>query len=138
VPASTSRGPQILSVPPARAPRSSAGFATRRHGSRGFTVRDPEGNLWSFGTYRVHNQAPVGRLGASLGSGAKYQLVQVPDKSRLAGRMTAVIWPHQESAPSKASSAARCSWFESVAEARLWPHGIAPSTGSFGLPGSAA
>lgn len=21
------------------------------HGSRGFTVRDPEGNLWSFGTY---------------------------------------------------------------------------------------
>jgi uncharacterized glyoxalase superfamily protein PhnB len=22
------------------------------YGSRGFTVRDPEGNLWSFGTYR--------------------------------------------------------------------------------------
>ena len=21
------------------------------HGSRGFTIRDPEGNLWSFGTY---------------------------------------------------------------------------------------
>jgi uncharacterized glyoxalase superfamily protein PhnB len=23
-----------------------------QYGSRGFTVRDPEGNLWSFGTYR--------------------------------------------------------------------------------------
>ena len=22
------------------------------YGSRGFTARDPEGNLWSFGTYR--------------------------------------------------------------------------------------
>ena len=22
------------------------------YGSRGFTMRDPEGNLWSFGTYR--------------------------------------------------------------------------------------
>jgi uncharacterized glyoxalase superfamily protein PhnB len=22
------------------------------HGSRGFSVRDPEGNIWSFGTYR--------------------------------------------------------------------------------------
>ncbi len=22
------------------------------YGSRGFSVRDPEGNLWSFGTYR--------------------------------------------------------------------------------------
>jgi uncharacterized glyoxalase superfamily protein PhnB len=24
------------------------------YGSRDFTVRDPEGNLWSFGTYRPH------------------------------------------------------------------------------------
>lgn len=23
------------------------------HGSRDFAVRDPEGNIWSFGTYRV-------------------------------------------------------------------------------------
>ena len=26
-------------------------IADEDHGSRGFTVRDPEGNLWSFGTY---------------------------------------------------------------------------------------
>lgn len=28
------------------------GLADEGYGSRGFTVRDPEGNLWSFGTYR--------------------------------------------------------------------------------------
>jgi uncharacterized glyoxalase superfamily protein PhnB len=27
------------------------GLADEDYGSRGFTVRDPEGNLWSFGTY---------------------------------------------------------------------------------------
>jgi len=27
------------------------GIADEDYGSRGFTVRDPEGNLWSFGTY---------------------------------------------------------------------------------------
>jgi uncharacterized glyoxalase superfamily protein PhnB len=30
------------------------------YGSRGFTVRDPEGNLWSFGTYRGHQRATTG------------------------------------------------------------------------------
>ncbi|MFN0090061.1 MAG: VOC family protein [Acidimicrobiales bacterium] len=28
------------------------GLADEDYGSRGFTVRDPEGNLWSFGTYQ--------------------------------------------------------------------------------------
>jgi len=28
------------------------GLADEDYGSRGFTVRDPDGNLWSFGTYR--------------------------------------------------------------------------------------
>lgn len=28
------------------------GLRDEGYGSRGFTVRDPEGNLWSFGTYR--------------------------------------------------------------------------------------
>lgn len=28
------------------------GLADEDYGNRGFTVRDPEGNLWSFGTYR--------------------------------------------------------------------------------------
>jgi uncharacterized glyoxalase superfamily protein PhnB len=28
------------------------GLVDEDFGSRGFTVRDPEGNLWSFGTYR--------------------------------------------------------------------------------------
>jgi uncharacterized glyoxalase superfamily protein PhnB len=28
------------------------GLDDTSYGSRGFTVRDPEGNLWSFGTYR--------------------------------------------------------------------------------------
>jgi uncharacterized glyoxalase superfamily protein PhnB len=28
------------------------GLRNEDYGSRGFTVRDPEGNLWSFGTYR--------------------------------------------------------------------------------------
>lgn len=28
------------------------GLADEDYGSRGFTVRDPEGNPWSFGTYR--------------------------------------------------------------------------------------
>ena len=28
------------------------GLADEDWGSRGFTVRDPEGNLWSFGTYK--------------------------------------------------------------------------------------
>ncbi len=27
------------------------GLADEEYGSRGFTMRDPEGNLWSFGTY---------------------------------------------------------------------------------------
>jgi uncharacterized glyoxalase superfamily protein PhnB len=30
------------------------GLVDEDYGSRGFTVRDPEGNLWSFGTYRGH------------------------------------------------------------------------------------
>ena len=29
-----------------------AGLRDEDYGSRGFTVRDPEGTLWSFGTYR--------------------------------------------------------------------------------------
>jgi uncharacterized glyoxalase superfamily protein PhnB len=29
-----------------------SGLVDEDYGSRGFTVRDPEGNLWSFGTYR--------------------------------------------------------------------------------------
>ncbi|MGH9279492.1 MAG: VOC family protein, partial [Acidimicrobiales bacterium] len=28
------------------------GLEDADYGSRGFTVTDPEGNLWSFGTYR--------------------------------------------------------------------------------------
>jgi uncharacterized glyoxalase superfamily protein PhnB len=28
------------------------GLKDEDYGSRGFTVRDPEGNIWSFGTYR--------------------------------------------------------------------------------------
>jgi uncharacterized glyoxalase superfamily protein PhnB len=40
----------------ARATRAGAqvvrGLTDEDYGSRGFTVRDPEGNLWSFGTYR--------------------------------------------------------------------------------------
>jgi uncharacterized glyoxalase superfamily protein PhnB len=28
------------------------GLRDEEYGSRGFTVRDPEGNIWSFGTYR--------------------------------------------------------------------------------------
>lgn len=28
------------------------GLADEDYGSRGFSVRDPEGNIWSFGTYR--------------------------------------------------------------------------------------
>ena len=28
------------------------GLKDEDYGSRGFTVRDPEGNVWSFGTYR--------------------------------------------------------------------------------------
>ncbi|MEU8901102.1 VOC family protein [Nocardia sp. NPDC048505] len=28
------------------------GLRDESYGSRGFTIRDPEGNLWSFGTYR--------------------------------------------------------------------------------------
>ena len=40
----------------ARATRAGAaivrGLEDTDYGSRGFTVRDPEGNLWSFGTYR--------------------------------------------------------------------------------------
>jgi uncharacterized glyoxalase superfamily protein PhnB len=28
------------------------GLRDEDYGSRGFTVRDPEGNIWSFGTYR--------------------------------------------------------------------------------------
>jgi uncharacterized glyoxalase superfamily protein PhnB len=30
------------------------GLADEAYGSRGFTVRDLEGNLWSFGTYKGH------------------------------------------------------------------------------------
>lgn len=28
------------------------GLEDTDYGSRGFSVRDPEGNIWSFGTYR--------------------------------------------------------------------------------------
>ena len=28
------------------------GLRDEEYGSRGFSVRDPEGNIWSFGTYR--------------------------------------------------------------------------------------
>jgi len=30
------------------------GLIDEDYGSRGFSVRDPEGNIWSFGTYRGH------------------------------------------------------------------------------------
>jgi uncharacterized glyoxalase superfamily protein PhnB len=33
------------------------GLVDEDYGSRGFTARDPEGNLWSFGTYRGHRPA---------------------------------------------------------------------------------
>lgn len=33
------------------------GLKDEEYGSRGFTVRDPEGNLWSFGTYGGTNPA---------------------------------------------------------------------------------
>lgn len=39
------------------------GLRDEEYGSRGFTVRDPEGNLWSFGTYR--GQAPDENDGAA-------------------------------------------------------------------------
>jgi uncharacterized glyoxalase superfamily protein PhnB len=35
------------------------GLVDEDYGSRGFTVRDPEGNLWSFGTYRGEGAAPT-------------------------------------------------------------------------------
>lgn len=35
------------------------GLVDEDYGSRGFTVRDPEGNLWSFGTY-AGESAPAG------------------------------------------------------------------------------
>ena len=49
------------SGPPRLVPRSSAGSKTRTTARAGlsFTVRDPERNLWSFGTYR----APTGPQG---------------------------------------------------------------------------
>jgi uncharacterized glyoxalase superfamily protein PhnB len=31
-----------------------AGLNEKDYGSRDFSVRDPEGNQWSFGTYRGH------------------------------------------------------------------------------------
>ena len=34
------------------------GLVDEDYGSRGFSVRDPEGNLWSFGTYRGEGAAP--------------------------------------------------------------------------------
>jgi uncharacterized glyoxalase superfamily protein PhnB len=34
-----------------------SGLADEEYGSRGFTVRDPERNLWSFGTYRGEHKA---------------------------------------------------------------------------------
>ena len=37
----------------------SCGRCVRRYGSTGFTVADPEGNLWSFGRYRGE-QLPAG------------------------------------------------------------------------------
>jgi uncharacterized glyoxalase superfamily protein PhnB len=33
------------------------GLRDEDYGSRGFTARDPEGNLWSLGTYRPESQA---------------------------------------------------------------------------------
>lgn len=38
------------------------GLRDEDYGSRGFTVRDPEGNLWSFGTWRGEPQ-PTGAAG---------------------------------------------------------------------------
>jgi uncharacterized glyoxalase superfamily protein PhnB len=35
------------------------GLKDEDYGSRGFTVRDPEGNLWSFGTYRGEGGDPA-------------------------------------------------------------------------------
>ena len=35
------------------------GLRDEDYGSRGFTVRDPEGNLWSFGTYGEGVMAPT-------------------------------------------------------------------------------
>lgn len=37
------------------------------HGSREFTARDPEGNLWGFGTYR--GEPPAGSAAPSPGNG---------------------------------------------------------------------
>jgi uncharacterized glyoxalase superfamily protein PhnB len=34
------------------------GLVDTDYGSRDFSVRDPEGNLWSFGTYRPETAAP--------------------------------------------------------------------------------
>ncbi|GAB2844922.1 VOC family protein [Actinocorallia aurea] len=34
-----------------------SGLQDTDYGSRDFSVRDPEGNLWSFGTYRGHPRA---------------------------------------------------------------------------------
>jgi uncharacterized glyoxalase superfamily protein PhnB len=46
------------------------GLADEDYGSRGFTVRDPEGNLWSFGTYRgsAIPRATCGALGRTGGA----------------------------------------------------------------------
>ena len=42
------------------------GLADESYGSRGFTARDPEGNLWSFGTYAVAMSDVPGTHGAGL------------------------------------------------------------------------
>ena len=47
----SSRRP-AASGPPPPVPTIVRGLVDEDYGSRGFTVRDPEGNLWSFGTYR--------------------------------------------------------------------------------------
>jgi uncharacterized glyoxalase superfamily protein PhnB len=42
-----------------------AGLADEDYGSRGFTARDPEGNVWTFGTYQPWANAASGAPQAS-------------------------------------------------------------------------
>ena len=57
--------------------------ADESYGSRGFTVRDPEGNLWSFGTY-------AGEGNASTGAGTFTTLVSEWDKALVANDPEAI------------------------------------------------
>lgn len=48
----TDRPDEVLARATAAGARVVRPMREEDHGSRGFTVADPEGNLWSFGTYR--------------------------------------------------------------------------------------